>query len=137
MTDQVKPLLASLLALVLLTTIIGFRMLFCRVREMRKKRIHHDELVLVHVRAGALALVGTARLDWPRSAAVNLPALAPSGAWRQTHAEELRSLPKKHRCSITAPTIPTLATSSLPCQVGRCVFPDAERPRWLRRGQAV
>ena len=33
-------LVLACLALVVLTSVVGFRMLFCRVREMRGKRIH-------------------------------------------------------------------------------------------------
>lgn len=40
MADNRTALIASALALVLLTFIVGLRMLSCRVREMRSRRIH-------------------------------------------------------------------------------------------------
>lgn len=40
MPAHAQSLVLACLALVLLTSVVGFRMLFCRVREMRGKRIH-------------------------------------------------------------------------------------------------
>lgn len=40
MTATTTPLVGALLALVLLTFIVGARLLFTRVQEMRRKRIH-------------------------------------------------------------------------------------------------
>jgi hypothetical protein len=40
MTANAAPLVAAALALVILTSLVGARLLYTRVREMREKRIH-------------------------------------------------------------------------------------------------
>lgn len=55
MTAHATPLIAAVLAMVLLTVVVGARLLFCRVQEMRRKRIHPQ--------AAATSLQMAARLE--------------------------------------------------------------------------
>jgi hypothetical protein len=60
MTADAATLVSACLALVLLTAAVGARLLFCRVREMRRKRIHPQ--------AAATSVQVAARLEDVRAA---------------------------------------------------------------------
>src|SRR5829696_5632241 len=54
MSPNALQLLFAALGMVLLTTVVGARMLFCRVREMRAKRLHPQTAATSQTMAGRL-----------------------------------------------------------------------------------
>ena len=60
MTPNAFQLLLATLAMVVLSFLVGARMLYCRVQEMRHKRLHPQKAATTQTMAGCLENVGAA-----------------------------------------------------------------------------